>query len=98
MSSFILTRKAREDLKSIAIFTQNKWGTNQRKIYIKQFDDAFHMLAETPSAGIACDDIRAGYRKFPNSSHIIFYREIANKKIEIVRILHKRMDVDSNLA
>ena len=98
MGGFKLTRKAREDLKSIAIYTQKKWGKNQRVIYIKQFDDAFHMLAKKPDTGKPCDYIKPGYRKFPNSSHLIFYREISDNYIEIVRILHKRMDVEQELA
>jgi len=93
MSFFTLTRKAKADLKSIAIHTEKKWGRERRFIYIKQFDDVFHLLADKPSLGHNCDYIKLGYRKFPNASHPIFYRGISEKEIEIVRILHKRMDV-----
>ncbi|GAA3916443.1 type II toxin-antitoxin system RelE/ParE family toxin [Litoribacillus peritrichatus] len=98
MSSFTLTRIAKEDLKSIAIFTQKRWGKNQRIIYIKQIDDTFHLLAEQPNTGTACDYIKPGYRKFPSSNHIIYYREITANNIEVVRILHKRMDAHSNIT
>ncbi len=66
MRSFTLTRKARADIKSISIYTQKRWGKEQRSLYAKQFDDAFHLLADNP-------------------------------KIEIVRILHKRMDARTQL-
>ena len=33
----------------------------------------------------------AGYRSFQQGSHVIYYRE--SKAIEIIRVLHKRMDV-----
>ncbi|MCL6415579.1 type II toxin-antitoxin system RelE/ParE family toxin [Aestuariirhabdus sp. Z084] len=98
MSSFTLTNSAKNDLKAIAKFSEQHWGYKQRTIYIKQFDDSFHMLSETPSAGKDCNYIKAGYRKFPQGSHIIFYRELSNKSIQIVRILHKQMDVDSQLG
>jgi len=98
MSSFTLTRKAKADLKSIAIHSEEKWGKEQRYIYIKQFDDTFRLLADTPEIGHKCDYIKPGYRKFPNSSHVIFFRQISETEIQIVRILHKRMDVKSNLA
>lgn len=62
-------------------------------LYAKQFDDAFEMLAQSPESGIKCDSIKKGYRKFPNGSHLIFYRALGGVEIEIVRILHKRMDV-----
>ncbi len=94
MGAFTLTNKAKADLKSIAIYTQRKWGKSQRALYLKQFDDAFHLLADSPDAGSKCDFIKSGYRKFSNISHVIFYRIINNKQIEIIRILHKRMDVD----
>ena len=95
---FTLTGKAKDDLKSIASYTQRKWGKEQRGIYLKQIDLAFHMLAENTEAGTACDYIKIGYRKFPNGSHIIFYRELSDDSIEIVRILHKRMDVKKWLS
>ena len=92
MDTFQLTNQAKSDLKSIAAYTQRKWGKEQRRIYLKQFDDAFHLLADTSDIGIACDYIKIGYRKFPVTSHIVFYRTFSGSRIEIVRVLHKRMD------
>lgn len=97
MGKFSLTHKAKADLKSIAAYTQRKWGRKQRLVYIKQFDDTFRMLANTPDTGQQCDFIKAGYRRLPCISHIVFYRLISETEIEIVRILHKRMDVKSKL-
>lgn len=98
MIPFKLTNKAKVDLKDIAIYTQEKWNKQQRNIYLKQFDDAFHKLAKTPSMGINCDFIRQGYRKFPQGSHVIFYKDGSTSTIEIIRILHKQMDYSSNLG
>ncbi len=95
---FVLTQKAKADLRAIAIFTEERWGKEQRNVYIKQFDDAFHMLANAPLIGKQCDYIKNGYRKFPQGSHIIFYKDGANAKIEIVRILHESMDVESKFV
>jgi toxin ParE1/3/4 len=97
MGSFTLTNKAKADLKSIAAYTQRKWGAKQRRIYSKQFDDAFHLLADSSKVGVKCDYIKPGYRKFPNISHIIFYRIVTDTQIEIVRILHKRADIETIL-
>jgi toxin ParE1/3/4 len=97
MKPFVLTNAAKSDLKKVAKYTQEKWGKNQRNFYIKQFDDTFHMLADTPLAGRSCDNIRASYKKFPIGSHIIFYIEAESSKIKIIRILHKRMDVELKL-
>jgi toxin ParE1/3/4 len=97
MGTFSLTEAAKADLKSIATYTQRRWGKEQRRIYAKQFDDAFHMLADTLEAGIACDVIKVGYRKFPIGSHVIFHRALSGTEIEIVRIIHKRMDLGRQL-
>lgn len=79
-------------------YAQRKWRKEQRRIYAKQFDDVFHVLSDAPEAGSVCDYIREGYRKFPSSSHIIFYRRPNEDEIEIVRLLHKRMDVKRQLT
>ena len=97
MGTFTLTQKAKTDLKVIATHIQRRWGKPQRMLYAKQFDDAFHLLAETPEVGSSCDFIKQGYRKFPIGSHMLFYRQVRKAEIEIVRILHQRMDVASQL-
>ena len=95
MKPFELTREATEDLRRIARFTEKRWGREQRFLYIKQFDDVFYLLSKSPSLGKHCEYIKKGYRKFPQSSHIIFYREGEKSKIIVIRILHKNMDVET---
>ncbi len=97
MGSYSLTEAARADLKSVAIYTQRRWGKEQRRIYSKQFDGAFLLLAKNPDAGLSCDHIKEGYKKFPTGSHTIFFRVISESEIQVVRILHKRMDVARQL-
>lgn len=97
MELFQLSKEAKSDLHSIAIFTENRWGRAQRNLYIKQLDDAFKLLGENYQAGSACEKIRKGYRKFPQGSHVIFYKLGTTANIFIVRILHKSMDLDSRL-
>ena len=97
MDLFQLSKEAKNDLRSIALFTENRWGKAQRNVYIKQLDDTFLMLAHNPNLGVSCDTIRDGYRKLPQGSHIIFYKKNAKSTILVVRILHKSMDYDSQL-
>lgn len=97
MFSFRLTAKARDDLKSIGRYTQQRWGREQRNIYLAQLDEGFHVLARDPQKGRPCDDIREGYSKYRVGRHLIFYRELGGG-IEIVRILHERMDVETHLS
>ncbi|WP_337840732.1 type II toxin-antitoxin system RelE/ParE family toxin [Rheinheimera sp.] len=87
------TLAATTDLRDIALFTQNRWGREQHNPYLQQFDDAFWLLADNPALGQPCNEIRQGYRKFPQGSHLIFYQQSAQQQIRIIHILHKSMDV-----
>ena len=98
MKPFTLTLAAKTDLKDIALFTHKRWGITQRNIYLKQFDTAFWLLAKSPEIGKACHEIRPHYRKFPQGSHVIFYRQNGSQSIRIIRILHKSMDVNPALT
>ncbi len=97
MKLFALTHKAKSDLYAIAVFKAQRWGVKQRNLYIKQLDEAFHMLAESPELGKHCDDILPGYRKFPQGSHIVFYKTGSSYQIEVIRILHKSMDIETQI-
>lgn len=45
--------------------------------------------------GVACDEIMPGYRKFSQGSHVIFFKNTTKGVIEIVRVLHQSMDVET---
>ena len=97
MPSFKVTRKAQADLILVGQFTEKEWEKTQRNSYLKQLDRCFNQIAETPEIGTSCEYIKAGYRKFPQGSHVIFYRLDNKSTVEIVRVLHKRMDVNLKL-
>src|SRR5690554_344149 len=63
MSLFFVSRAARADLKNIAAYTQQTWGAEQRRTYIKDLDLTFLFLAENPMSGTPCDYIISGLRK-----------------------------------
>ncbi len=96
--SFHLTRQAKADLKEIAYYTQKIWGREQRNRYLQTIDEAFHELSQTPEKGRNCDDIREGYQKYGIGKHFIFYRVTEPHHIEIVRILHGRMNLEHRLT
>jgi len=97
MANFRIKAAAKTDLKGIAKFTEKTWGRKQRNKYIAEFDHAFHQLAENNELGKSCGYIRTGYRCFPIGSHIIFYKVADRRNVDIIRVLHKRMDVSSRL-
>jgi toxin ParE1/3/4 len=94
---FDLTGSAQADLKSIARFTESRWGKRQRNAYLKEMDQVFRALARNPLMGKACDEIRDGYRKLPHGAHVIYYQLPNADGLLIVRILHAAMDADSQM-
>lgn len=91
MSTFLLTPDAKAGLISIALYTQQKWGTKQRHSYLKMIDDCFQALAISPMQGKARPEIHHTLRSHPAGKHIVFYI-IKQDHIVIVNVLHERMD------
>ncbi len=98
MPGFTLTNRAKADLKEIGAYTQAQWGREQRNIYLTMLDSSFHLLALNSLKGTDCSDILKGYRKLKTGSHLIFYHTSSEESIEIVRILHERMEIETKLS
>ena len=97
MPLFSITNKAIADVLEIGRYTEEHWGQAQRDKYLSLIDESFSSIAQNPSQGQDCSDIKAGYRKKNVGAHVIFYRQIADDKIQIVRVLRGRMDYASYL-
>lgn len=82
---------------SIGRYTLKEWGEKQQRRYLSQLDSAFHDLASKPEIGRSCFEIRKGYYKYGVGKHLIFFRHAGKDQIEIVRILHGRMDIEHHL-
>jgi toxin ParE1/3/4 len=93
---YLLRPRAQRDLEEIWEYSAAKWGVDQAEAYIRQIQRTLHLLADEPRLGRSCDNIRPGYRKYPSGSHLVFYR-ILDHGIDVVRILHQRMDVEQHL-
>ncbi len=96
MSVFALSPRAKTDIDDIWEFTVARWGLDQAETYIRQLHAAMATIARQPKLGRDCARIRAGYRRHPSGSHVLFYRETATG-VEIVRILHQGMDHERHL-
>ena len=96
MSGYVLSPRARADLEGIWDYSERRWGTAQAERYIRQLIDSVKFVATDPRRGRRCGDIRPGYFKYPVGSHVLFYK-LALEGIDVVRILHGRMDFDRHL-
>jgi toxin ParE1/3/4 len=98
MSGFLLSPAARADLTEIWDYTAGRWGIDQAERYIRALTTACEELADQRRTGRAIDDVRAGYFKLSVGSHFLCYRHTDAGVIDVVRILHQRMDVPEHLA
>jgi toxin ParE1/3/4 len=91
-----LKPRAKRDLDEIWDYTVAHWGETQAEVYFRQIQRSLSRLAADPRLGRLCDAIRAGYRKYPVGSHVVFYRALPTFT-EVVRILHQSRDFERHL-
>lgn len=93
-----ISREANLDLENIWLYTSENWSREQADRYINLIIEEIEYLAENPQAGQNSDYIRKGYYRSQIKSHFIFYKNNPKiNKIEVIRILHKRMDIETKL-
>ncbi len=96
MAEFILTRRAHRDMALIGQFTQNRWGPAQRNRYLDGLVEVFTALAKNPHLGRPRGTIKPGLLSYVYMRHVIYFR-VADCGIEVLRILHQRMDAAEQL-
>jgi toxin ParE1/3/4 len=97
MAEFYLTKKAVEDLGDIWNYTIETWSENQAEIYYSLLIDSCQELANKPNLGKSYEVVERNVLGFKTGQHVIFYRIVTEKEIEVVRILHGMIDVRNHL-
>ena len=95
MRELRLSPAAAADLDAIWDYTAEHWSADQADRYTDDIRDACHALAAGRKTGRATD-VRPGYLTYTLRAHIIYFRDRDNG-IEVIRILHQRMDADRHL-
>ena len=97
MTAFTVSNKAKADLRDIGRYTQRQWGIDQRTKYLSALDSCFHEIAAKHIEGIECSYMRPDYRSWPVGKHVVFFRWLNDGLVEIVRVLHQRMEPTRHL-
>jgi toxin ParE1/3/4 len=92
---FKLSPLAEADLEEIWLYTFKTWSLEQADAYHSDIVAAFEGLAAGSKVGRPVD-VRDGYFKYAVGSHLVFYRQ-SDFSIDVVRILHQRMDTSAHL-
>ncbi len=98
MANYKLTKKAVQDLKQIWNYTFNNWSEGQADKYYKEIIKHCSEVASNPTVGRRYEDLLNGLRGSKVNRHIVFYRQLSPDQIEVERILHERMDLESRLS
>lgn len=114
MARYRLTKSAKGDIGSILRTSEERHGRDARTRYAALLRAAMRRVAEDPEGRSTSDrsKLRPGVRSFhirhsrdesgeaPVGSpvHVIFYRALQPGLVEIVRVLHDRMDPNRHIG
>ena len=91
-----LTPAAFSDMASIWSYTAEAWGVEQADSYTRSLQNDMARLHDFPDLGTPFPARSGHFRKLPSGHHLIFYQTDGHE-IEIVRVLHERMDFEGRL-
>jgi toxin ParE1/3/4 len=113
VARFRLSRSAQEDIARILATSAERWGADARRRYAALLAAAMKKMAADPvgSATRSRAELLTGMRSFhlryaggggpepkvKRPAHILYYRPIEPGLIEIVRVLHERMEPSRHL-
>ena len=97
MAKVVIRQKAIDDLNNIWDYTFERWSVKQADKYYTTIKLACNLIGENPNTGRKYNGIDESILGIKSGNHIIFYKQISEKRIEVVRILHERMDLKNRL-
>jgi len=97
MAKIIFRQKAIDDLNDIWNYTFLKWSEQQADKYYMTIKMMCNGILVNPTIGKEYKEISKNLFGLISGKHIIFYQILANDTIEIVRILHERMDLKKRI-
>ncbi len=96
-NKYRISKQAIDDLNDIWIYTLQKWSKEQADRYYNLIIEEIEFVTDNFLVGKSAEQTRKNYRVTKVKSHLIFYRKVDNGIVEIVRVLHQRMDIKKRL-
>lgn len=93
----LISEKANQDIEQIWLYAYENWTIEQADRYYNLILDEIEFIAENFESGKSVDYIKKCYRASSVKSHIIFYKRSRSNVVEIIRVLHKRMDIEHRI-
>lgn len=98
MQEYLISEKALEDINNIWIYTAENWPVEQADRYYNLIIDEIEYIVDNLDMARDFGKIRRSYRYSKVKSHLIFFKKDKTNEIEVVRVLHERMDIENRLA
>jgi toxin ParE1/3/4 len=114
MRRYRLSRLAEIDFSRILTTSEERWGTQARRRYAAIILAAIRKIADDPTGPTTRDrvELSTGLRSFhirnarshdrdtdvKHPVHVLYYRAVGPDLIEIVRMLHERMEPSQHLS
>jgi toxin ParE1/3/4 len=95
--AYKISGKAALDLEEIWFYTYQNWSAEQADRYFDLLMDEIEHLSKYVESGKSVEYIKKAYRVSKVKSHLIFYKESDESMIEVVRILHEKMDIKNRI-
>lgn len=96
-NKYRISKQAIDDLNDIWVYTLHKWSKKQADRYYDLIIGEIRFVTDNFMTGKSAEQTRKNYRVTKIKSHLIFYRKVNNGTVEIVRVLHQRMDIKKRL-
>ncbi len=96
-TAYRISEKAKKDLEGIWIYTYENWSDIQADRYYNLIINEIEFLSENFETGKSINQVKEGYRTSKIKSHLICYKKGDDGMLEVIRILHQRMDVENRL-
>ena len=97
MAKITLRQEAINDLTDIWDYTLHEWSEKQADKYYEIIKSACEEIGKNSKIGRNYTEISKYLLGLKVKKHIIFYYIVSENEIEIIRILHERMDLKNRV-
>jgi toxin ParE1/3/4 len=114
LARFRVSKLAQSDLARILAASESRWGPEGRHRYAALIEAAMRQVADEPEGAATRDrnvlysgtrslhlrQVRTGpsEARVKNPVHILYYRSVRPELVEIIRVLHERMDPSRHIG
>jgi toxin ParE1/3/4 len=98
MPGYIISEKALDDINKIWIYTAENWSIEQADRYYNLLFDEIEYIVDHYEMARDFGNVRKSYRCSKVKSHLVFFKKTKSNEVEVIRVLHERMDIENQLS